>query len=136
MIYEGTVQYTAMVDGNEKVKKNVFLIDNCNLFAQAEDILLEFNADLKDVDVIAIKRSKLKEIINTPTDEYDKIFIADIMDIFTDENGEEKELTYKVAGYAKDIKAAHEFMDEYLKQGFEMQLVGLKLTRIYGVLNS
>ena len=135
MIYEGTVQYTIMSDGSEKTKKDSYLIDNCNTFGQAEEILLVSNEALKDIDVIAIKRSKLKEIVNSPKDDYDKIFIADVMDIYTDENGEEKELTYKVAGFAKDIKAAHELMDKYLSQGFDMQLVGLKMTRIVDVLN-
>lgn len=138
MIYEGTIQFTITQDGNERTKKETFIIDNCDTFAHAEIMLIECNAyrELSNFDVIAIKRSKLREIVNSPTDDFDKIFIADVMDIYTDDNDEEKELIYRVVGFAKDLKAAHEFMNEYLKQGFNMQLVGLKMTKIIGVLNS
>jgi hypothetical protein len=58
-----------------------------------------------------------------------------ICDYFTEENGKEKELKYTVACFAKDIKEAHQFANQYIAQGLEdMELVGLKCTKIVDVL--
>ena len=136
MIYEGTIQFTEQLDnGNEHVTKQPFLVDNCNTFADAEDLLFVGNDGLRDLDVIALKRSKLNEIVNRRSTQDDKVFVAEVMDVRTDDDGIEHELIYRVALFATNINQAHEIMDNYLAQCMDMQLVSLKRTKVKDVLN-
>lgn len=136
MIYEVTIEHLVRLDnGNEKIKKEQYLIDNCNMFADAEDLMYKQFSDLKNLDVIAIRRSKIKEIVNMFNHENDKLFAADIMDITIDEEGQEHEIVYRVIVHAVDIKEAHNRMEEYLKQGMDMQLIALRRTKYQYVFN-
>jgi hypothetical protein len=59
----------------------------------------------------------------------DKIFVADIADVQHNDDGEEVELVYKVALFALNVDAAYNYIKSYLKQGYNMTLVGLKKTK-------
>lgn len=137
MIYEATIKYITMDnDGNDKSKKESFVVENQNLFAEVENALHnEFEA-YTDLDVVAIKRSKIKEIVNERTSDDEKIFFATIVDKFYDADKDETtETQYVVALHARDINDAHKAIDQYMKQGMEdMELVGLKCTKYLEVL--
>ena len=65
MIYEGTISYMKIdKNGNEKVIKESYIVDNVETFADAELALFEEFKSLNAIDIIAIKRSRLKEIAN------------------------------------------------------------------------
>lgn len=135
MIYESTVQFTTVdAHGNDRVVKQRFIIKEAMSHGEAEGITYEECNEQTDIDVIAVKRSKIKEILNKRQSDADYIFIADVADITTDENGEEKELVYKMLFFAINADAAYNYIKSYLAQGYNMTLVGLKKTKYNEVL--
>ena len=135
MIYETQVQFTTVdAHGNDRVVRQRFIVRDADMHGEAEDITYEECHALTDVDVIAVKRSKIKEILNTRQSDADYIFMADVADVMTDENGEEKELVYKMAFFANNADNAFSFIMAYLRQGYNMTLVGLKKTKFVDVI--
>lgn len=135
MIYEGQIQYITQDDnGNDKNVREKYIILDQNTFAEAEKVLDDEMGMCTDFDVFALKRSKLKEVMNTRKDSDDRIFIADIADTFTDDEGNETQMIYKVALFAKNIDSAYAAVKEYLKQGYDMELVAVKSTKFADVI--
>ena len=135
MIYESTVQFTTVdAHGNDRVVKKRVIIKEAMSHGEAEGITYDECHAQTDIDVIAVKRSKIKEILNKRQSDADYIFIADVADITTDENGEEKELVYKMAFYATNADNAFNFLMAYLRPGYNMTLVALKKTKYNEVL--
>jgi hypothetical protein len=135
MLYESKVSFTKIVKGNDKVMKEKYMVAEAESFGDAETQTYEFCDGETDLDVIDVKRSKVREIINTRTDENDVIFVADIADTQTNEEGEEVELIYKWALFANDFDQAYKRVNEYLKQGYNMQAVGMKKTKFVDVIS-
>ena len=135
MIYEGTITYiTVDESGNDKQKKEIYIVDNVETFGQVEELLYNEFQNLTNIDVIAIKRSNINEIINKSSNVDEKIWLADIVQMFVDENGVEKEMRYKFAFFSLNTDTAFQYVKEYLKQGYDgMELVGLKKTRFQDI---
>ena len=135
MTYEATITYiTRDKNGNDKQVKNNYIIDEVETFAQVEELLYREFQDLTDIDVVAIKRSNINEIINKCNNVDEKIWLADIVQVFVDENGVEKEMRYKFAFFSLNTDTAFQYVKEYLKQGYtDMELVGLKKTRFQDI---
>lgn len=135
MIHEVTIAFTvAGKNGEGKTVKEQYLVDNRNLFAEVEDAMYVGFDGYKDLDVIAVKRSRIKEIINTRQSEDDLIWLCEIEDVFLTEDGEEKPLRYKILGYSKDFNSAKTLFGEYLKQGYSMNIISIKKTKFEDVL--
>lgn len=134
MIYEGTVQFVAVDDnGNDKQTKESVILENCDTFSEAESRLYETYDRKTAFDVIALKRSNLKEVANTRSDADEKIFVAVVCDTFTDDSGKEKEMSYRIAFFSPSIDNAKNFIDQYLKQGYDMKLKSLQETKFANV---
>jgi hypothetical protein len=136
-MYEGTITYTTVDNkGNDKNVKENYILEHCESFSDAEEQLFNDGDGRAAIDVVAIKRSPLKEIVNERENEEQKVFIATIIDKFYDADKDETtETKYNVALFAVDIAKAHQVVNEYMKQGLEdMELVGLKCTKIVDVL--
>lgn len=135
MIYEATITYiTRDKNGNDKQAKKSFIIDTMETFGQVEELLYQEFQNLTDIDVIAIKRSNINEIINKCSNADEKIWLADIVQVFVDENDVEKEMRYKFAFFSLNTDTAFQYVKEYLKQGYtDMELVGLKKTRFQDI---
>lgn len=136
MIYEGTIKYeTVTSQGNTKTVRESYLIENAETFSEAESMLFKMGetSSLTDFDVTALKRSKIKEIANTNRDT-EPMFIATLVDVFTDDNGIEKELTYDIAFFALNIEQAHNFIRLYAQQGYCMEMKALKQAKFLDVL--
>ena len=135
MIFEGTVSFAFTDDkGNEKQKKESVILDNCDTFTEVEGKLFELYGGQPGIDVTAIKRSRLKEIANTRNDGEEKVFVAELVDIFTDDKGNEKDNIYKIAFFAGSIDGAKTFIDDYMKQGYDMRLKSLTETKFADVI--
>lgn len=137
MIHEGQVAFKRQNDKGEECScKENYIIENRLTFTQVEERLYEeFESLYKDLDVTAIKRSRLREIVNERHDVYDKIFFATIADIFVEDNGDEKEMKYIVALFAKDMQDAHQKVKDYMAQGLnDMELKQLKETKFLEVI--
>ena len=103
-------------------------ITDVELFAETEANGMEqYNGNC---DVISITRSNVVEIVNEK--EEDKPFYkATLIDIFIDDNGNEKETKYYNLVCAKDITEANRLMQEHKRQGLnDMRLDGIVKTKI------
>lgn len=131
MTYEATITYVTIdKQGNDKQAKESYMVDGVETFAEVEELLYKEFQDLTDIDVIAIKRSNINEIIKGKTTDGESVWVADIVQLFVDENGIEKEMRYKFAFFSMYPDTAFNYVREYLKQGYtDMELVGLKKTR-------
>lgn len=132
MIFESSIQ-TSSIDkkGNLCSEKRSFLHENKELFSEVEQTLYKEFETEPDFEVLTIKKSKLREIVNQRTSEDDFIYIATISDKFyNDENDKFSEIMYKVAIFASDIDKAIGITKNYMRQGLhEMELVELKCSR-------
>lgn len=138
-MYEIQISYVTVDQrGNDRNTKENLILEHAESFADAEQIGYDYGSGLTAIDVVSIKRSKLKEIVNEQPsgDETCKIYIAQIVDHFVDmETEETKDIKYSVALFAHDMKEAHQAIEQYMKQGLEdMDLVGIKETKFNGVL--
>lgn len=131
MYYEVKLQTTKKVEGKnsemEQKTVNEHYIANCETPVEAYYKAMELYNN--ECDVYSIVESKIKEIINQKVEEK-PFFKAVISDTYTDEKGNEKENKYYVLVCAKDVTEANKLMQEYLKQGYDMQLTGINKTKI------
>lgn len=134
MLYEVTASYVTIDKGNDKVVKVKFMVNNCETFASAECTGYEYLDGQTDLDIVSIKRSNVKDIINHRTTADERIFLAEVVDTQTNDEGEEVELVYKVLLYAKDTNDALSKVNEYLKQGFNMTVDSIKKTKFEEIL--
>lgn len=129
MIYETQAQFTIIDNkGNDRNIKEKYFVENATTFGDAEQQCYEYCNGQTELDVVAVKRSRIKEIVNTRTNENERIFIAELQDVFTTDDGEEKTIKYKVMLFADTIATANAIITEYLKQGYNMELIGMKIT--------
>lgn len=132
MLYEFKIKVEREnAKGELKQVSEHYIIDGCELFAEVEaKALEEFGAEC---DVFAITRSKIKEIVNQK--DIDKPFFkATVVDVYTDDNGEEKESSYQVLVCGKNVAETTKIIEEYLKTGFDMRLDGIVKTKILDLL--
>ena len=139
MFYHVKVQFSSVNENGATIKeKHEVLVDNCKLFADAEQkALYEFiYAGVGDVDVTNMKRSNIMEFANSPQGGDDEnIYTATIVSIFVEENGKEKETKYHVGVFAKSVNDATSIIQQYMKMGLQdMRLVSVKETKIESVL--
>lgn len=138
-MYEIQITFTKTDSkGNDRIVKENLILEHAGSFADAEQIGYDYGSGLAGIDVVSIKRSKLKEIVNERpfNDETCKIYVAQIVDHFVDmETEETKDIKYSVALFAHDMKEAHQAIEQYMKQGLEdMDLIGIKETKYNDVL--
>lgn len=137
MIHEVQVTFLRRNDkGDERLCKENYIVENKLTFTQVEErVCEEFESLYKDFDVVAIRRSKLREIVNERKDYDEKIFFATIVDTFVNEDGSEKEMKYVVALFAKSMQDAHQKVKDYMAQGLnDMELKQLKETKFLEVI--
>ena len=137
MNYEGQISYITIDNkGNDKTVKESYIFENAELFGEVESRLYDEYGDLTDFEVLAIKKSKIKEIVNHRECDEDKVFIAEVASTFLDEETcEEKVTVSKMALYAEHYDAAYRKINEYMKQGYtDLELVSLKKTSFIDIL--
>lgn len=130
MFFEVQVKLIKM--NNKGVDKPVvekLIVENANIFSEAEyKAMNEYNGE---ADVVAMKISKLKEFINTRTNDEEDIYFATIEDEFVnDSTGEVTPMLYSVALFAENFDRAKDITNAYIKQGLsDMTLVAIKKTK-------
>ena len=135
MIYETKCSFIKVDDnGNDKVVKERYIVEEAESFGDAEKQTYDFCDGETDLDVIDVKRSKIKEILNKRNSSDDAIWIAELQDVFTNDDGEEKYIVYKVAFFAKTFDSAMAYITEYMKQGYNLELVSIKKSKIADVI--
>ena len=134
-MYELQINYVTIDNrGNDKnVKENIVVL-NATSFTEAEEMGYKYGDGLTDIDVVSIKRSKIKEVLNERGDDSDLIWQAELMDVLHDDDGNDKEIKYKTILFAQSFDSAKAFISEYMRQGYDMSLVSLKLTKFTTVI--
>lgn len=118
------------IEGNKHKNKNVTFILDREFFSQAEcDVTAlleneERNGTVFDYYIQSLKDSSIKELATQYTGE--NTFVVTLQDIFTDDEGNEKPLRYKVLLWAKDLSEAWERTQELAEQGYDMHIEGIK----------
>lgn len=135
MFYEITAEVEKTLENGliKKVKEQY--ITDCLLFTEAENKALEYLQAFYDgeIDITAIKRSKVIEIVNEIESEY--YFRATVVQTQLDDNGNEKELKYQLLVSAPDINKATVLMNNHLQQGLDdMRLDALVKTKIINII--
>lgn len=137
MIYEAQVQYYGVNEkGNEVMERENLIVEDLMTFGDVEELLYLKFQDYKAVDVVSIKRSKVKEIANEKSNIDDMIWMAELQDKFMRDDGKEVEMKYKILFFSETFDTAKSFIGEYSKQGYDMTLVSLKLTNFSDVFNA
>lgn len=136
MYYEITDRVKRVKDDGTEKEVNERYITDCLTFAEAEQKGMEaYSADNVDGDVVAVKRSNVREIVNE-NEEKQHYFKATIVDTFIDDKTEkEKELRYYVLIRADNLTEATSKANDYLRQGLsDMRLDGIVKTNILELL--
>ena len=133
MFYETTTKVTRTNErGEEKEVLERYVIKDCLSFQEAEERAAKTYAyDNTDGDVVAIRRSKLYEIVNeNKTD--GKYFKAKLASVFVDEKtGKEKMTYYDLLLSADNMDEAQKIMKEYMNQGMnDFILIKIEETKI------
>lgn len=119
--------------GNDKRVNEKFLVENCEICANAEMKVLDYYSG--ENDCIAIKQSNIKEFVNERCDENQDIYLAQIEDTFLTDDGDEKVTKYVVGIFAFNIEDATQRVSEYMNMGLnDMELAYIKKTKIVDVL--
>lgn len=129
MLYEIKLSVEKTLDsGEQKMVKEHYICD-AELHGEAEKIGFELYPS-QQIDVFAVFRSDIHEIVNEKED--DKPFYkATVIDVQSDlDTGKEKELKYQMLVCASDIVEATAIMNEYIKQGYDMRLDGIRRVKI------
>lgn len=135
MIFEITIQRIIIDEksGNDKTINERYFVDKIELFGEAELKGLELYPN--NADVVSIRISPIKEFVNKRTNDEQSIYIATIEDVFTNDDGDEKVMKYKVALFANDIQDATSIASGYMQQGLsDLTLIGLKRTKFIDIL--
>ena len=129
MSYEAKIKVEKTLDtGEQKEVKEHYILD-AELFADAEKKMYDLY-DGQNIDVFCVFRSDVKEIINNKEDDK-PFFKATVIDVFTDEEtGKEKETKYYMLVCAENTVEATLLVNEYLKQGYDLRLDGIKRVKI------
>lgn len=135
MTWEATISTTKIDSkGNEKVQKQSFVLDGYVSFGEVEEKLFDEFASESGFEVCAIRQSRIKEIANGRSNDDDLLWVAELQDLFTDENGNEKMIKYKILFFSRTFDTAKAFISNYAEQGYNLVLVSLKLTKFIDVL--
>ena len=131
MLYEVQISYTTLDD---KAVKEQYLIEAQEFFANAEHEMYKRFSTCDNLDVTKIKRSNIKEVANQRNQPTDKVWIAQMQDVFVDDDGEEKPIKYKIAFFSDTYDNANAFIIEYAKQGYQMSLISLTLSKFNDII--
>ena len=117
MYFEVQVGITIIDEkGKQKDVQKNHIIDGCEFFAQAETAIMQHYEG--DCDVLAIKKSKIKEFINDKKSEDEDIYVTTITQTY-EINGKTTKMKYKVALYATSIQEATQKTQHYMAQGLD-----------------
>lgn len=130
MFYEITAKLKESTpQGKESCTTHKYLTEQ-QLYAEAEHVILQqhpYN------ETYAIKKSKLMEVLNSPTDD-SRAFVATLQQQY-DIDGKKSAMKYAVLLFAEDFDKARQIVREHLRQGYDdMELVKLSESKIEAVL--
>lgn len=120
---------TKRPEGPEGKPETIALIIDALTFTEAEAKTEAYVGAYGEHDIVAIKRSAVKEFVNTQQSPDDKIYFVRLTGLTIGDNGKEKKIHYTVALFASDITAANTRAKVYAMQGLDdMKITSLRET--------
>lgn len=130
MFYEITAKTKETNAKGKEVSVNHKYLTEQGFYAEAEHVILQQHPDS---DTYSIAKSRIREVVNTRTEE-DKAFVATLQQKY-DIDGNKSAMKYDVLLFAEDFDKARQIVREHLRQGYdEMELVKLSESKIEAVL--
>lgn len=129
MLIEVKVKVTRIIDTKKRKKLETYIL-NKDFFSEAEYKVTEIlntqhdEGEVDNFEIQSLKLSTIKEIADQYEGQYS--FLATLKDIYHDDNGNEKSMRYKVLLWADDLTSATHNARELQRQGYDMQIEGLK----------
>lgn len=129
MLIEVRVKVTRIIDAKKRKKLETYIL-NKSFFSEAEYKVTEIlntqhdEGTIDSFEIQSLKLSTIKEIADQYEGQYS--FLATLKDIYHDDNGNEKSIRYKVLLWANDLTSATHNARELQRQGYDMQIEGLK----------
>ena len=129
MLIEVRVKVTRIIDTKKRKKLETYIL-NKSFFSEAEYKVTEIlntqhdEGEVDSFEIQSLKLSTIKEIADQYEGQYS--FLATLKDIYHDDNGNEKSMRYKVLLWADDLTSATHNARELQRQGYDMQIEGLK----------
>lgn len=129
MLIEVKVKVTRIIDTKKRKKLETYIL-NKSFFSEAEYKVTEIlntqhdEGEVDNFEIQSLKLSTIKEIADQYEGQYS--FLATLKDIYHDDNGNEKSMKYKVLLWADDLTSATHNTRELQRQGYNMQIEGLK----------
>ena len=129
MLIEVRVKVTRIIDAKKRKKLETYIL-NKDFFSEAEYKVTEIlntqhdEGEVDNFEIQSLKLSTIKEIVDQYEGQYS--FLATLKDIYHDDNGNEKSMRYKVLLWADDLTSATHNARELQRQGYDMQIEGLK----------
>lgn len=129
MLIEVKVKVTENINDKKRKRLEVYVLEK-DFFSEAEYAVTEqlnqqqSEGTVEEFEIQALKISTLKEICTQFQGDY--AYIATLKDCFHDDEGNEKYLRYKVLLWADDLGQATTHARSLQRQGYDMQVEGLK----------
>ena len=132
MLIEVKVKVARVIDSKTRKRTETFLVDR-ELFSEAEYAVmsgLTQETELGTVEgfeIQSLRISPIKEVAEQFISELAiNTYIATLRDIWLADDGTEKQLKYKVLLWAEDLTAANTNAHRLAKEGYDMQIEGIK----------
>lgn len=126
MLIEVKVKVTRIIDTKKRKRIETYIL-NKDFFSQAEyavTALLQGDNTVDSSEIQSLRLSPIKEIADQYEGQYS--YIATLKDTYHDDEGNEKSMRYKVLLWADDLTSATHNVRELQREGYEMQVEGLK----------
>lgn len=131
MLIEVKTKVARIIDSKTKKFTETYVMDE-EFFANAEyrvTQLLNTHVSIgivESFEIQSLRISPIKEIDDQTLYNSIPSFIASLRDIFHDDNGNEKQLRYKVLLWAENITNANRRIQELSRQGYDMLVESIK----------
>lgn len=129
MLIEVKVKIARIIDGKTRKRSETYVVDK-EFFAEAELQVMNYlsqeqNDGLVDsFEVQSLRISPIKEVATQFNGEF--TYIATLKDIWLADDGTEKTLKYKILLYANDTADVTRNVLALARQGYDMQVEGIK----------
>lgn len=131
MLIETKVKVSRVIDGKTKRLIETYVTDN-ELFSEAEYKIVSLLSQeqtegiVESSEVQSLRISPIKEIDEQSYDESLPSFMVTLRDLFHDDEGNEKQLKYKVLIWAENLTDANSRALALSHQGYDMLIEGIK----------
>ena len=129
MLIEVKVKVARIIDGKTRKRSETYVVDR-ELFSEAEyqvtAVLIQEQTDgfVDNFEIQSLRISPIKEVVTQFNGEF--TYIATLKDIWLADDGTEKSLKYKILLYANDTADATRNVLALARQGYDMQVEGIK----------